>query len=101
MTAAYDTLDAAYGSAVCHLIVELRPDLPVPVVRSLAVEVVDRAHAGAAWLGRRQAVDPHVLAASRNRHTGRTYQQRRSEEIRDAAPRRGDYIGHGNRAGAE
>jgi hypothetical protein len=77
----YDTLDAAYGAATVQLILELRPDLPIPVAASLAVELLEQARVDAAWVERRASVDPHVTVASFNRHAGHSYAQRRALEL--------------------
>jgi short subunit dehydrogenase-like uncharacterized protein len=89
----YGVIDAEYGSAIVELIREVAPHIPIPVARSLAVEVVDRARAGAAWAERRAGVDKQVLRASYNRHAGHTYSERRARELTNAAPREGDYQG--------
>jgi hypothetical protein len=93
----YGVIDAEYGAAIVELLLEIRPSLPVPVARSLAVEVVDRARAGAAWAERRAGVDRQVLRASFNRHAGVTYSERRARELAAIAPRAGDFYGRRTR----
>jgi hypothetical protein len=89
----YDVLDAAYGAATVELLREVRPDLPVPLIRSLAVELLDQASRDAAWLERRASTDPAVTRASTNRHVGDPYHARHDRELVYAAPRPGDYTG--------
>jgi hypothetical protein len=92
----YSVADAALGAAIVATIRELRPNLPIPVARSLAVEIIDKAKADATWLEIRAATDSHVLAASRNLHIGHSYATRREEELSNALDSRpGDYLGRG------
>lgn len=91
--AVYDVYDAAFGARAVDLIRELRPDIAIPVIRSLACELIDVARADAAWLQRRQSLDKHVEAAAHNKHVGRSYQLRRAQELEDAKPRAGDRAG--------
>jgi hypothetical protein len=62
------------ATPVTELIAELRPDLPMSICASLAVEAMDQVADSVldeAWARQRQRLYPAALRAAHRRHTGR------------------------------
>jgi len=88
--------DRTPDAALVDLLLELRPDLPLPIAESLIREALHGtadAILDVEWAHTRQRLYPDALAAAHARHT-LPYAARRGREIADARrPRPGDHHG--------
>jgi hypothetical protein len=75
------TADMVYP--IVSLLAELRPDVPISVLASLTVEVLDLASCmilDREWAEARQAAWPEAIKAAHSRHAGHPYSERRAAE---------------------
>lgn len=86
---------ADWATPLVEMVIELRPDLAVPVAASLVVEALDE-HADnildLEWAKQRRAMYPAALRLAHSRHQ-KPYAERRRLELVDALPRGADYPG--------